>query len=540
MRLLFSLLQPWKPVFIRSVLFGALAGAGSLALSALSGWLIVRASQHPPVLYLLVAMVGVRFFGLLRAVSRYLERLASHSEAFAAANRLRLKLWDGLTSSLPRRRELQRGDQVLSTLIGKVDALRDLLPRVVLVPLSLLLTATGVLLTTVLILPQAWLLQLAVLLVALLIGPGLALLADQRSASIEQSQREAMLSRLTVVLAASAELRGNRVENAPLHQLEEDDRRATKTASRSVWAQGSGVALLTAAAGLGALGVLAVGAPAVSSGQLPAEALMALVLLQLGLVDVFSPLNQAAIGLPAALKALREFSAQSEVAEIVELPSAPSGVAIRADRLSFGWAGRTVVEELSLNVPQGSWLTVTGPSGSGKSTFLAVLMGYLEPSSGRCEVTGRIAWCPQEAHLFGSTVRGNLALARDREDSPTEEELLAALRRVGLGPLLEELPDGLETRIGAAGGQLSGGQRQRLAVARALLTRAEIVLLDEPTAHLDQAGAAELMADLHTALSGRTVVLVSHREQDRVAAELLLELDARSTALGGLKTTTIG
>lgn len=528
MKLLFSLLRPWRPAFLRSVLFGSLASAGALALTALSGWLIVRASQHPPVLYLLVAMVGVRFFGLLRAVSRYLERLASHYAAFDAANRLRLRLWDALTLSLPRRRELERGDQVLAALVGKVDSLRDLLPRVVLPPLSAILTGAGVLITTALILPQAWLLQLAVLAMAVLIGPGVALLADRRASTAEQRQRETMLSRLTVLLAASAELRANRVEAAPLDELRSYDRAATKNASRSVWAQGSGVALLTAAAGLGALGILAIGAPAVAAGQVPTEALLALVLLQLGLIDVFAPLNQSAVGLPALLSALREFRAEVQEHPLTRPPVAAKGLAIQTTELSFGWIEKPLIEQLSFELPVGSWLTVSGPSGAGKSTLLAVLMGYLEPLSGSCAVSGRIAWCPQEAHLFDSTVRGNLALARQLP--PTEGEMLEALGRVGLGPLLAELPLGLDTRIGAAGSQLSGGQQQRLAVARALLTDAEIVLLDEPAAHLDVAGAEELMADLRAGLTEQTVLLISHREQDRAAAQLLLEFDGGTTA----------
>jgi ATP-binding cassette subfamily C protein CydCD len=137
-----------------------------------------------------------------------------------------------------------------------------------------------------------------------------------------------------------------------------------------------------------------------------------------------------------------------------------------------------------------------------------------------------VAWCPQEAHLFDSTIRANLLLGRSREDRPTEGELLEALDLAGLGHLVSRLPEGLDARIGSQGSHLSGGERQRLAVARALLSRADVILLDEPTAHLDEETARVLMADLREALADRIVVLVTHRADDRLASDERLSLGA--------------
>ena len=169
---------------------------------------------------------------------------------------------------------------------------------------------------------------------------------------------------------------------------------------------------------------------------------------------------------------------------------------------------------------------MTGPSGSGKSTVLATLLGFLPLESGRIEAAGEAldpeelrgyaAWCPQAAHIFESTLEGNLLLARDRSDRPSEEELIEVLRRVGLGEWFDALPKGLRTPVGAGGSFLSGGQRQRLAVARALLVNSPVLLLDEPTAHLDAESACALMADLDAATRASSVatVLVSHRPED--------------------------
>ncbi len=157
-------------------------------------------------------------------------------------------------------------------------------------------------------------------------------------------------------------------------------------------------------------------------------------------------------------------------------------------------------------------------------------MGFLPPASGQLRLVGdrsRIAWCPQEGHLFDSTIRGNLLLARGRDDRPRDAELRDALALVGLGGFE------LDARVGPGGSRLSGGERQRLAVARTLLARADVVLLDEPTAHLDEDNAARLMARLREALSDRIVVLVTHHPSERRVGDARLLLGERAVEVAG-------
>ncbi|WP_140416305.1 ATP-binding cassette domain-containing protein, partial [Arthrobacter globiformis] len=217
-------------------------------------------------------------------------------------------------------------------------------------------------------------------------------------------------------------------------------------------------------------------------------------------------------------------------------PAAPpprrlSQPGVELDGLAAAWpGGGNVFNGLSAVAEPGRWLAVTGPSGAGKSTLLAVILGFLPAREGRIAVTGTAAWCPQEAHLFDSTVRGNLLLGSPRQESgaasaaETEQAMLDALSAVGLAPLLARLEDGLDTRIGPGGAFLSGGERQRLAVARTLMTQADVILLDEPTAHLDAESGRALIADLRAGLASRTVVLVTHNPADISPDDALLDL----------------
>ncbi|MCR8674878.1 ATP-binding cassette domain-containing protein, partial [Micrococcus sp. HG099] len=225
-------------------------------------------------------------------------------------------------------------------------------------------------------------------------------------------------------------------------------------------------------------------------------------------------------------------------------PAAPvrvTGLALRGAAVRFEGADAPLWSGVDLCVEPGQTAVVTGPSGAGKSTLLAVLLGFQPLAEGayllRTEADGRrveapadaaalarVAWTPQDALLFDSSLRGNLALARDPEDAPDDAELTAVLERVGLGPWLAAAPEGLDTPVGAGGRVLSGGQRQRLAVARALVARADVVLLDEPTAHVGQDEALALMADLRAALAGRIAVVVTHDERLAAEADVRLRL----------------
>ncbi len=541
--LLGRLLAPVRGRFAGAGAVGTLASLFAVALSGLSGWLILRASEQPPILYLLTAIVGVRFFGIGRAVLRYCERLLLHDAVFASLTLLRGRLWESLSRRALSLRRLLQGGNVLGVVIDDVDTVRDLLPRVVLPPVTAFAVAAAAIATSAWLVPAALPAVLVAAAASLVLAPVTALVADRMSARTEQRLRSGVLRRIAAALDARAELHANGAAAPVLDAIRAEDRAATRASQRSAWAEGLGQAITVAACSAAALACAALAAPQVLVGTVAAPTAAVVVLMQLALAEPFAAMTTAVRQFPALRAVLRRIG-ESGVLEEGRGSQAPELTApaprqggspgIELAGLSAAWpGGAPVFTDLSAVAEPGRWLAVTGPSGAGKSTLLAVLLGFLPARQGRIGVTGRAAWCPQEAHLFDSTIRGNLLLgcperpsSGQASDTDAEQDMQQALKAVGLEPLLKRLDQGLDTRIGPGAAFLSGGERQRLAVARTLMSQAEVILLDEPTAHLDAESGRALMADLRAGLRSRTVVLVTHNPDDISPEDGLLALGA--------------
>ncbi|WP_346959018.1 thiol reductant ABC exporter subunit CydD [uncultured Arthrobacter sp.] len=553
--LLRRLLAPVAGKFAAAGAVGVLAALFAVALSGLSGWLIIRASEQPPILYLLTAIVGVRFFGVGRAALRYTERLLLHDAIFTALTRLRGQLWESLSRRALSLRRLLQGGNVLGAVVDDVDTVRELLPRVVLPPLTAVAVGAAAVAGIGLLLPAALPAVIAAALVSLAAAPALALFADRMSAGTEQRLRSGVLRRVAAALDARAELHANGVGSPVLAGIHEADRAATAASQRSALAEGLGQALTVLACGSAALASAVLAAPLALSGAAEPATVAVVVLLQLALVEPYSAITTAVRQYPALRSVLRRINASGvltpaatdETGGPVPVAGRPGGrPGVEMENLAAAWPGGTeVFTGLTGSAEPGRWLAVTGASGSGKSTLLAVMLGFLPAAGGQLFLTGRAAWCPQEAHLFDSTIRGNLMLGLPEGERPTDGAtdpaaaagldrlLTAALSAVGLEPLLQRLDRGLDTPIGPGGAFLSGGERQRLAVARTLLTGADVILLDEPTAHLDAETGRTMLAELRRGLAGRTVVLVTHNPEDISPEDNRLDLD-----VAGLRQTT--
>ena len=541
-----SLLRASAGRWALAVLLGVAATAFGLSLTAVSAWLIVRASEHPEIMYLMVAIVGVRFFGLGRSVARYAERLVTHDAILTATDALRLRIWRGIAARGAGSRRLQEGGAAVDYLVTSLDELRDLVPRVV-TPLAVAALSLAGIVTTVALLDPSVAVPVAVALVLTAVGALLLVRRVDAAASRSRIPARAELGRRIAALTGAAdELRANGMSRAALAQVDASVSRLAVLDRRVARSAGAGSALVALVTG-----VLAVLVPWIAlsvGGSAPRPSAETVAVIALLTLASFEPLAeglrsvQRAPALAAVLARLRPFLDAPEADAATGVAAVPRAFAdIRLDGLSARWPGTgdAVFSGLDGRVEPGRWLVVDGPSGSGKTTLLTLLLGALHPDRGRilvdgvpladlspAEWRGRVAWCPQEAHVFDSTIRGNLLLARPRTDPVSDPEMRRVLARVGLGPLLDRLPEGLDARVGTSGGSLSGGERQRLAVARALLGRCELLLLDEPTAHLDEPTAAAMMADIRAATADRMVVLVSHRVDDRAPSDRSVTLAA--------------
>ncbi|MCX5091415.1 thiol reductant ABC exporter subunit CydD [Streptomyces sp. NBC_00365] len=536
--------------FALALLLGSLALGSAVGLMATSGWLISRASQQPPVMYLMLAVTATRAFGIGRAVFRYAERLVSHDAVLRMLADTRVAVYRRLERLAPAGLRTTRRGDLLSRLVADVDALQDYWLRWLLPAGAALLVSAASVGFTAWLLPEAGAALAAGLLTA---GVGVPLLTGAVARRAEHRlspARGALATQVADLLTGTAELTVAGALPARTAEARRADTVLTRIASRAATATALGDGLTALTTGLTVAATALVGAQAVAGGRLSGVAMAVVVLTPLAAFE-------AVLGLPLAAQYRQRVRRSAErVYEVLDAPdpvrepevpqSAPtSPFPLRVQGLRARHAGqdRDALAGLDLTLEQGRRIAVVGPSGSGKTTLAQVLLRFLDADAGTYTLGGTDAYgldgddvrrlvglCAQDAHLFDSTVRENLLLARR---NATEAELRDALARARLLEWADGLPDGLDTLIGEHGARLSGGQRQRLALARALLADFPVLVLDEPAEHLDLPTADALTADLLAATEGRTTLLITHRLAGLAAVDEVIVLAAGRVAQRG-------
>ena len=534
LRRVIGLARPVRARLGLAVLAGVGAAGAAVGLTATSAWLISRASEQPPVLYLMVAIVVVRAFGIGRAALRYAERLASHDAAFRVLAGLRSDAYRRLERLAPAGLAEYRSGDLVARLVADIDSLADVWLRVLLPYAVVGIVGAGAVLLVAFLVPLAG----AALAVTLLVTAAGAPLAA--SAVARRAERRIVPARGELAAAALELLHGapEIVMNGALERrmaaVGTLDRRLRGAEAGA--ANGAGIGALVAglAGGTAVWLGLVTGVIAVRDGLLDGVALAVVVLTPIAV-------HEMAAGLaPAAQQLSRLRIASARVAEVLDrpdpvreparpaaCPAAPYGLRIRGLRARYRTDGPDILDGVDLELPAGGRALITGPSGSGKSTLAAVLLRFLDPSSGTVELRGAdgaadlttlsgddvrrvVGLCAQAVHVFDTTIAENIRLARP---GATETELRTALRAARLDDWVDSLPDGLDTPVGEHGARLSGGQRQRLGLARAMLADWPVIIFDEPTEHLDEPTAAALTNDLLAAAAGRTAIFISHRPE---------------------------
>ena len=538
--------RPVSGRLVAAVLAGMGAAIAAIGLAVVSAWLISRAAEQPPVLYLMTAVTAVRAFGIARGVLRYAERLAAHDAAFRILGELRADVYARLARLAPSGlAELRTGD-LLARLVGDVDGLADLWLRVLLPYLSAGLVAAGSALFVGSLVPAAGLALAGAVVVATVGAPLAALAVARRAEGALAPARGSLADAAVDLLHGGPELLASGAAPLAVARVEKIDAQLAAAERRVAAGAGMGGLVAGLAAGASTWLALLLGIVAVREGSLSGVLLAVVALTPIAVHEVIAPLVPAARLLPGLAASARRVVEVLDRPDPVPEPAAPAAVPVgalglRARRLVLRYPGASgdALAGLDLDIPAGARAIVTGPSGSGKSTFAAACLRFLDPVAGSLElvpaparagaidpagadspgaadlrslvgddVRRAVGLCEQDPHVFDATIADNLRLARP---GAGDDELRRALAAAQLLGWVDSLPDGLATAVGEHGARLSGGQRQRLALARALLADVRILVLDEPTEHLDEPTARSFVADLEAATRGRTVIVLTHR-----------------------------
>ena len=536
------LARPLRGQLVLSVLAGAAATGCGVALLGTSGFLLARASEHPSILAISVAVVAVRALSIGRGVSRYVERLTSHDVAFRILADIRVAIYRRLERLAPAGLAAFRSGDLLTALISDVDATQDLFIRGIGPPLAAGLVGAGAVTVCLLILmPAGGVLALG-LLAAGAGAPALAVAAARRAARATAAARGELGATVSDVLSGAADLHAFGAQDAALAAAVEADSNLTALARRFAAATALGGGLVTALTGFTLWGVLILGVGAVGHGTLTRVPLAVLALTALASFETVTVMPTAALQLGSARASANRIGEILDTPDPVAepaaprpLPTAPVHIHLSGVRVRYEPDGPYVLDGVDLDLPPGRRVALIGPSGACKSTVAAVLLRFCEPVAGSVTLNGVdlgsyaadvvrtvVGGCPQDPHIFDASIRDNLRLARVGASQP---ELAAAAARARLLPWIDSLPLGWDTRVGAHGSVMSGGERQRLALARALLADPAVLILDEPTAHLDSEARAALARDLLALTEGRATLYITHELEglDQVDEIIVLE-----------------
>lgn len=520
------LAQPPFRRFLPGLIWGVLSAAAAVSLLAVSGWLIVSASIVDSLVPLSIAVVGVRFFAVTRAVTRYLERLSGHDAALRQLATTRSDMVRRLIPLSPAGLGATDRGQVLAALVDDVENLQNLPLRVV-QPLAVSgVVALGAVGFLAFVSPPAALTLAVCLLVAALAAVGLGWIFGSRAEAAVSARRAEVSAALVDYFGSLDVLLAFGAEAQARERIRVADAALRRVVGRASLAQAVAAGVVSLMAGAASVWALAVAAPGLATGAIDAPWLAVAVLVPMVVFEVFG-------AVPIAAASWRSVRASAErIVDVLPEQMPPelrtdAGEDVAVDGVpaltlrgaTAHWpGGAAALTGVDLDLAPGERVLVSGASGAGKSSLAAALVGFLrvdgEYRIGDLDAAALsgpslrrvVGLCEQQPQLFDEDVRQNLLFARD---TATDEELLAVLDRVGLAAWVRER-GGLDARVGDRGALVSGGQAQRIALARALLRGFPVLVLDEPTAGVDPEASDALLRDLLQATGEQSALLISH------------------------------
>lgn len=526
---------PRDGYFRFGLIVAGMQGLSAIALLGVSAWLISRAAEVSSIVFLGVAIVGVRGFAVGRATFRYGERLLLHESAFRMLGNLRPEIFSKLAPFIPAGMPSIGRGEVLTRIVSDVDELQNLSLRVVAPLVQSLVVASASILFVWLLLPAAGMgLMFAVLAVFLVALPLTARVAKVSDESVAPLKAQLANQSLDLLENQDVYLAYGWLESR-LAGLEKTDAKLRREQSKSAYSNGLGVAVVILMSMLAVVLGAWFGANAVLSGVIPGASLAVFTLLPIAIFEIL-------LAAQPAVSAYRKYRVSAmRVAELLDrdIPVALQIVngdielegfktlALEKATLRYPEAERVAFSDFDFTLTSGEVVLLSGESGSGKSSVALALARLIELDSGAYTINGhqasnftvdsirrRVGVVEQSPMIFLGDVRANLSLAKPEA---SDEELIQALTEVGLWEMFETRA-GLGTQLGDRGVLISGGEAQRLGLARAILADFEVLILDEPTANVDEVAADQLIADLLAVAKGkanRAILLISHERRFR-------------------------
>ncbi len=523
-----------------AALLGFLTVGSGIGLMMTSAYIIAKAALHPSIAELQVGIVGVRFFGIARGIFRYLERYVSHEVAFRLLAKFRVWFYKAIEPLAPAGLQKYKSGDLLTRLVADVESLEHIYVRVIAPPVTAL--AVSVLM---------WFLfgifdvvfSALLLFFFVLAGLGVPLLTRYLSKKTGQ-ELIAIRSQLNEMAIDGAQ---GMAELLAFGRTPDHWERFNRLNSKYVGLQrcmalvnGMHESLIGLIMNLAVLSILFTAIPMVNASRLDGVFLSVLAIGAMAAFEALLPLPGAAQYLDNSLKAAGRLfqitEAKSAVSDLNAAGEEPGNFAVSVRNLNFSYQprGPRVLKGLSLEIPDKSAVAVIGSSGAGKSTILNLLVRFWDYEDGEIRIGGQdlrriprdrarayFAVVSQHTHLFNATIYNNIALANPEAGKPEVERCAKQAR---IHEFIQSLPDGYDTWIGEQGVQLSGGQRQRLAIARAILKNAPILILDEATAHLDVVAEQKILQTIWQIAREKTVIMFTHRLTGLENADKILVL----------------
>jgi ATP-binding cassette, subfamily C, bacterial CydC len=545
---LLKLLAPFRWWIALSTLLGFATIGSGVGLMAMSAYLISRAAVVSSVAELSLAITAVRFFAISRAALRYVERYLTHLTTFRILARLRVWFYSALEPLAPARLQRYRSGDLLTRVVADIETLEHFYVRVVTPPIvAALVTALA---CAILGAFDVWL-AVALLFFLALTGVALPLVTQwlgRTPSGALITTRAGLSARMVDQIQGAEDLLAFGQDKAYGERALALSDQLNHLQERLAVIRGLGVALGGLLASLAGLTVLWLAIPLVSSGHIDGVYLAVLPLTALASFEAVQPLALALQNLEASQAVARRLfelidSEPAVASEPVTSPH-PLDYSLVARHISFAYAAEEppALEDVSFSVPAGGRLAIIGPSGAGKSSLAQLLVRFWEYQQGEILLGGHdlrayrpddtralLSVVAQETYLFNGTIRDNLLLAKG---DASDEEIEAAARQAQLDAFVQTLPQGYDTLVGENGARLSGGERQRIAIARAILKEAPILLLDEATAHLDAVTAREIMETLQVLMTTRTTLILAHDLHGLDFVDHVLRLDAGRLVVG--------